>query len=325
MKCPKCGYLGFETSDRCRNCGYDFSLSVRVDAPPELPLQSVTSSDGPLADFDLSNDRPRPAGSLNEIDLNRVIGASRPAAAPPVSTRTVQEPTVMGIEASRAGEDGLPLFGGEGEAADDTPLITTPRPVRAPLSVRRATPDVPRGRSRSPRVAARGIEGAPVLALEPARSEAADEAAPVAVAVEPSDLPAAGAIARVIAMLIDLVLLLAIDAAVLYFTLAIVGLGLDAISVLPRIPFIAFLALLNGGYLVAFTAAGGQTIGKMATGIRVVRDDRVRVDIADAVVRAFGCFTSLATAGLGYLPVLFSSDKRALHDRLAGTRVVRSR
>ena len=27
MKCPKCGYLGFETTDRCRNCGYDFSLA----------------------------------------------------------------------------------------------------------------------------------------------------------------------------------------------------------------------------------------------------------------------------------------------------------
>ena len=27
MKCPKCGYLGFERVDRCRNCGYEF-LSV---------------------------------------------------------------------------------------------------------------------------------------------------------------------------------------------------------------------------------------------------------------------------------------------------------
>ena len=27
MKCPKCGYLGFEHVDRCRNCGYDFALA----------------------------------------------------------------------------------------------------------------------------------------------------------------------------------------------------------------------------------------------------------------------------------------------------------
>ena len=28
MKCPKCGYLGFEHVERCRNCGYDFSLTA---------------------------------------------------------------------------------------------------------------------------------------------------------------------------------------------------------------------------------------------------------------------------------------------------------
>ena len=31
MKCPKCSYLGFETGDRCRNCGYDFSLIAHGD------------------------------------------------------------------------------------------------------------------------------------------------------------------------------------------------------------------------------------------------------------------------------------------------------
>ena len=33
MKCPKCHYLGFETGDRCKNCGYDFSLLTLADAP----------------------------------------------------------------------------------------------------------------------------------------------------------------------------------------------------------------------------------------------------------------------------------------------------
>ena len=28
MRCPKCQYISFESSDRCRNCGYEFSLSV---------------------------------------------------------------------------------------------------------------------------------------------------------------------------------------------------------------------------------------------------------------------------------------------------------
>ena len=26
MRCPKCRYISFDDHDRCRNCGYDFSL-----------------------------------------------------------------------------------------------------------------------------------------------------------------------------------------------------------------------------------------------------------------------------------------------------------
>src|SRR5687768_1607632 len=45
MKCPKCSYLGFETGDRCKNCGYDFSLidhslpdDVEIDLTLDLPV-----------------------------------------------------------------------------------------------------------------------------------------------------------------------------------------------------------------------------------------------------------------------------------------------
>ena len=31
MKCPKCLYIGFETGERCKNCGYDFSLLAMAD------------------------------------------------------------------------------------------------------------------------------------------------------------------------------------------------------------------------------------------------------------------------------------------------------
>ena len=44
---------------------------------------------------------------------------------------------------------------------------------------------------------------------------------------------------------------------------------------LPAVPMLAFLMLLCGGYFVLFTAAGGQTIGKMAAHIRVVNGPEV--------------------------------------------------
>jgi uncharacterized RDD family membrane protein YckC len=60
----------------------------------------------------------------------------------------------------------------------------------------------------------------------------------------------------------------------------------------------------------------------MLIGIRVTGDDGRGVDITGAVVRALGCMAAVATLGLLFIPALVSTDRRAVHDRLAGTRVV---
>ena len=52
MKCPKCAYIGFEASDRCKNCGYDFSLVPSSLDDRELPLRADEAL-GPMSDFDL--------------------------------------------------------------------------------------------------------------------------------------------------------------------------------------------------------------------------------------------------------------------------------
>ncbi len=328
MKCPKCGYLGFETVDRCRNCGYDFSLAVPSAAATELPLRARDGTGAPLADLDL--DLPDGLAHADDasLDLDRLIGSDAPAEAPsaPARTpaaaadrlRTPAGPSTPNPQAT-AGR-GLPLFSPAVDA-DDTPLITTPRPVRPPLSVRRATPDVPRVRPRATRPRP---DDAPLNFQHEPQGIETDRAA-VADPI-PADGRASSA-ARVAAMLVDLALLAGIDSAILYLTLAIAGLPLTwlNVAVLPAVPTAAFLLLLNGGYLVAFTAAGGQTIGKMLTGIRVTSEEGHRVDVGRAVVRAAGCLLSLLTVGLAYLPAFASPDARALHDRLARTRVVRAR
>ena len=128
---------------------------------------------------------------------------------------------------------------------------------------------------------------------------------------------------RLLAVAIDLLILGVVDAVVIYFTLRIVGLNVQDLSSLPKGPLIAFLLVQNGGYLVAFTA-GGQTLGKMATGIRVVAAEPAStLDVSHALVREAMWLLLAAPAGLGFLPALFARDRRGLHDRLAGTRVVR--
>ena len=51
VKCPKCHYLGFETGDRCKNCGYDFSLisEPEISVDPDLDLElALRASDDTL-------------------------------------------------------------------------------------------------------------------------------------------------------------------------------------------------------------------------------------------------------------------------------------
>jgi uncharacterized RDD family membrane protein YckC len=292
MRCPKCHYISFDSGERCRNCGYEFSLvadSPDADLPVEFPPE------GPLTDFSLNHPGATPDG--------------QPAGGAPAGTNFGAATAAGGLE--------LPLF--QIDAADDRPLVTPPRAPRAPLAVRRATPTVPRGRERS--------VAEPPVKLQLESDAGARDMALAGGAAEPAAAVGGGAEAgrRLTAGLLDLAILGGIDVAVLYFTLQLAALRWSELGLLPLVPFVAFLVLLDGGYLVGFTAAVGQTIGKMAAGIRVVPLDgpvEGRPSLRQVAVRTAAYLVSAAPLGLGFLPAL-AGERRALHDRLAGTRVVR--
>lgn len=289
MKCPKCGYIGFEQTDRCRNCGYDFSLATQA-SPDDLALRRDEAL-GPLTDFDLGDAGP-PATQT-----------------PPGRARRRHDPAFDPGVTPAAGA--LPLF--LGNTLDDLPIVPTSEPT-PPLAVRRAPSPLSRARTRT----APRSEPQPALVFVPGQApddeEMAEDDAPSALAPLSS---------RVAAALMDGAMLLAVDVVVLYFTIRICRLPAADVRLLPAAPLAAFFLLLNGGYLALFTGAGGQTIGQMAAGIRVV-GDAGRVTPAQALARTLLLFLSLAPAGLGLLSVLFDRGRRGLHDRLTGTLVVRA-
>ncbi len=297
MKCPKCGYLGFEQVERCRNCGYEFSLAT---PPPvsELPLKEPKAQSNPLEELSFLKDIDRDAAR-----------ESTPA--------------------------DLPLF--EPAAFDDEPLITKPSAPRQPLAVRRATPEAPRLRP-EPRAQSFDLafdaepavsSPATISPRQPVRASLFDAPASSGPSLSsaPSDqhLPAsASLVARFFAVVIDLLILVVVDVLVVYFTVELCGITFLDLGILPKGPFFAFLVVQNGGYLVGFTA-GGQTLGKMAMGIRVVSaDDAEPLSVGRALQRTVLWAILAFPAGLGFLTALFSSDHRGLHDRLAGTRVIRA-
>jgi uncharacterized RDD family membrane protein YckC len=148
----------------------------------------------------------------------------------------------------------------------------------------------------------------------------------VAVPTASTDTPGtpAPAGARLLAALVDVALLAAIDLTVVHSTLAVLRHPWDRLLELPLLPLLGFCLMLNAGYVLAFTVASGQTIGKMMAGVRVVADDSWRVPVTQAAIRTAIAPVSLVPLGLGYLPALIGTDRRTLHDRLSNTRVVRA-
>lgn len=75
-------------------------------------------------------------------------------------------------------------------------------------------------------------------------------------------------------------------------------------------------------YRVGFWTVNGQTPGMALFGLQIVRTDGGSIGLALAIRRWALRVGSILTLGLGFLPILFSARRQALHDRLAGTVVV---
>ncbi len=76
-------------------------------------------------------------------------------------------------------------------------------------------------------------------------------------------------------------------------------------------------------YEVWFIGKYGATPGKMAFGLKVIRSDGSRVSYWRAFGRYLGTLLSSFTLMIGYIIAAFDSEKRALHDHICDTRVVR--
>jgi uncharacterized RDD family membrane protein YckC len=86
-----------------------------------------------------------------------------------------------------------------------------------------------------------------------------------------------------------------------------------------------FALLFAAAYATVLHALDGQTVGKLLMGVRVVSLAGGAPTGGQAFLRWLGYWASLVPVGLGYLMAGLRADKRALHDLLAGTRVVRVR
>ena len=330
MRCPKCHYVSFEPEPRCRHCGYGFSLAdadraaAQTDDQAAPPLPSVA---------------PPPGADKAARNVTRLAdaGGPRSRARGPFSAEPEWEPDLMRVPPTPSNNE-LPLFvkavraaalEGAGHEAD-APLIRVPVEPRPPLAVRRPVPEAPAHRAApaapSARTSSRRLGPLDRDLLEDLqRIEHAERAGS---RTSGPDADAVGAIRRLAAAAVDACVIGGLSVGVLWVTLRWLDLPLEQVTTLPLAPMIAFHALVGLGYLLMFTAAGGQTIGKMLFGLRVVRereetDDFEAVTFSQAAYRVMLSLPSVLALGVGFVPALAGGD-RAFHDRLAHTRVVRA-
>jgi uncharacterized RDD family membrane protein YckC len=107
------------------------------------------------------------------------------------------------------------------------------------------------------------------------------------------------------------------------FWIRIVALLIDGL-------LIGMVTRVHDWFPVALAAYGailwklrGATVGDIIFGIKVVRIDGAPIEWVTAIVRALACFFSIVVVGLGFIWIAFDRDKQGWHDKIAGTVVVR--
>jgi uncharacterized RDD family membrane protein YckC len=229
-----------------------------------------------------------------------VIAPRIRAASPPVEPLPPPAPVELGAD-----EPDLPL-----RPPADLPL--RPPAAAHPEPEMRVGGDDPAPRART---------STPMSAPLASADEWTLGAEPGAAASRPVERPAYFG-ERAQAAVLDLALLTVMWAIVVYF--ACRAAHVDLAGLRPAWPYLgsylAFLGLTYAGY---FTGTTGQTLGKIATGLRVVDTEGRPPGYLRALLRAALGSLGVLAAGAGLVPILLDPARRGFHDRLVKTRVVK--
>lgn len=133
--------------------------------------------------------------------------------------------------------------------------------------------------------------------------------------------PRAGLARRLASLVYESLLVLAL---LLVASLLFLLVSPDAAATAMRPLYQAYLLAVVGLYFAWFWTHGGQTVAMRAWRLRVLRSDGTPLSWRDAVLRFLLALPSIGVAGVGLLWALADRDGQFLHDRLAGTKIVRS-
>ncbi len=146
-------------------------------------------------------------------------------------------------------------------------------------------------------------------------------------AVAAQELPKAGFWLRLVATMIDmiivLVLQLVLGAALGFSGVTILGANNAAASHLYLLVEL-FTYVVSFAYYIVFTGYCGQTPGKMALRLKVIRCNGEAIGYGRAAFREIPAkFIAAIPLCIGYLMIVFDRQKQGLHDHMAKTYVIK--
>jgi len=97
----------------------------------------------------------------------------------------------------------------------------------------------------------------------------------------------------------------------------------DTGSVFFRPAFQLYLLVVAGIYFIWFWTHGGQTLPMQTWKLRVISADGGHLNLKQALARYLFAVIGIFLFGCGIFWALFDRDGFFLHDRLAGTRIVK--
>ena len=334
MVCPSCAAALLSFGDPCPSCG----------------KRPALATEGALAPDPLARLMPARLESARDIPGRR---RKEPSWKEEVRQRVSRR------RAQRLGEE-LPLFPeSEPEGALDVDLEMAPPPPPAePAPAASAAPASRFGSEEGPRLVwSTPDEDVPpppkTVSIDPAESGAPtrssrwslddDEAGEVPLdaprvsateswvfdpSMEEEPTPAAPVerpaqwTDRLQAAAFDLGLLASLWAVVVYFASRAARVSIEGLWA--SWPFLAgYLAFLGLVYAVYFTGTCGRTVGKIVCGLKVVDVAGRPPGYPRALGRALLGTLGMAFGMIGMLPIFFDPARRALHDRVLRTRVVK--
>ena len=138
---------------------------------------------------------------------------------------------------------------------------------------------------------------------------------------------------RLLARIIDGILVGIVSSVIQFMAAAGLGINFSSLgsgnqeqaAVLAILGLVYLIGIaINLAYEVYFLVNRGATPGKMMLNLKVTRSDGGPITTGRAVGRFFANILSGMTFGIGYIIAGFDDQKRALHDHLCDTRVIRT-